>query len=664
MSKAEGGLGFLRCFPVSVKGPIVVPVVFTKTLERIPTMAETKLANPAATVREETEPPLLNPATWVALMFARLVLPKTCKGGKIWKRALYIADAGDGDMVTHLEKTDGTKVPLVDFDQLEYDPNTIAAVTAFRKELRLTLNGKPRRKDGARRTSISGPKTKPAFGRNAKDHNPNSGIGPFQSPLPSDIQDKYEYFHTKVLKVQTIQEHVQTMDSDEESDDTGNTDGLNEKDGMIGLLVGDVLELESHQPQMIDSSSYKIIDFERDKIRVGPHMHTVGDTLTPADVNNGYTTLKRVRHCKTDPNKLQKKAIKHWDKIEIKRFPNRSQTLLADSLKNISHGRSAQAPRPDIPEQFKDILIPALNPNVTKVEYKVYGDVAQKGFDEAFTNIGELAYPPVYEEPLQSTPFRETIQVDCMCFICGKAIKEKQSSKLSVFLGLDLTEAYNRDTLKLKEIKPYMKTKLAIHVKEHHADVPFHYLVPWNYTVTHNHQVYSSAIRLQEMLWKAFDRCMLPLGLFLHTSEFGNDTRLKCHLSQIIGYAMAENDDALTLKKKTFLEKWQPDSVDTVDVDDQKRRGVIAMSVNTVIMEVAKALRCLGEGLRCFDFVQLIDICSKSENVGAENAAKFAWNSVCLLFSRGLFISARLPFVPPNTLLQLRTTSILDWIRN
>jgi hypothetical protein len=77
-------------------------------------------------------------------------------------------------------------------------------------------------------------------------------------------------------------------------------------------------------------------------------------------------------------------------------------------------------------------------------------------------------------------------------------------------------------------------------------------------------------------------------------------------------------------------------------------------------MEVAKALRCLGEGLRCFDFVQLIDICSKSENVGVENAVKFAWNSVCLLFSRGLFISARLPFVPPDTLLQLRTTSILD----
>jgi hypothetical protein len=123
---------------------------------------------------------------------------------------------------------------------------------------------------------------------------------------------------------------------------------------------------------------------------------------------------------------------------------------------------------------------------------------------------------------------------------------------------------------------------------------------------------------------------------------------------------MSENEDSLTLKKKRFMEKWQPDSVDTVNVDEKKRREVIALSVNMAIMEVAKALRCLGEGLRCFDFVQFIDICSNSESVGAENAAKFAWNSVCLLFSRGLFVSARLPFVPPNTLSLLRSTSMLD----
>jgi hypothetical protein len=606
---------------------------------------------------EETEQPLLNPATWVALMFARLVVcKKKWKGGKIWKRALYIADAGDGDMVTHLEKTDGSIVPLVDFDQLEYDPITISAVNAFRKELRLTLHGKSRRKDGAR-TSMTGTEKKIIFGRNAKDHNPNSGIGPFRSPLPSDIHDKYEYFHTKVLKVQTIQ--VQTMDSDSDTESDGDEDGLN--DGTIGLCVGDFLELESHKPQIIDSREYQIIDFERDTIRVGPHMHIAGDILKAVDVNNHNTTLKRVRQDKTDPTKSRKKAITHWDKIKTKRFPQLSQTLLADSLKNISRGRSTQVPMPEIPEGYKDILHPTLNNNVTKVEYKVYGDVEQKGFDEAFTNIGELAYPPVYEEPLQDTVTQPS--ADCMCFICGKAIKERTSANMSRILGMDLTQAYKWDTLKwtLKDIKSYVKIKLAKHVEDHHADTPFHYLVPWSYTVTHNHQVYSSAIRLQEMLWKAFHRCMLPLGLFFHISRFGNDdTLLKCHLSQIIGYAMSENEDSLTLKKKSFIEKWQPDCVDTVNVDEKKRRDAISQSVNTAIMEVAKALRCLGEGLRCFDFVQFIDICSKSENVGAENAAKFAWNSVCLLFSRGLFISARLPFVPPNTLLLLGSTSIVD----
>jgi hypothetical protein len=596
---------------------------------------------------EETEQPLLNPATWVSLIFARLVVcNKKWKGGKIWKRALYIADAGGGDMVTHLEKTDGTIVPLVDFDQSEYDPETISAVNAFRKELRLTLNEK------------SGSKAEKnyVFGCNAKDHNPSSGIGPFRSPLPSDIQDKYEHFHTKVLKVQTIQDHVQTMDSDTESDE----DGLNEHDGTIGLCVGDSLELVSHAPQIIDSRKYQIIDFERDTIRVGPHMHVAGDKLKAVDVNNPHTTLKRVRQHKTDTTKSRKKAITHWDKIEIKRFPQLSQTLLADSLKNISRGRSARAPMPEMPEECKDILIPTLNTNVTKVEYKVYGDVEQKGFDEAFTNIGELAYPPVYEEPLLDTFSQPS--VDCMCFICGKEIKSQTTSTMPRILGMDLTEAYNRDAvnnLTLKEIKPYIKKKLAKHVEDHHADTPFHYLVPWSYKVTHNHQVYSSTIRLQEMLWKAFDRCALPLGLFFHTSRFGNDTLLKCHLSQIMGYALCANEDCLTLRKKTFMEKWQPDCADTVNVDENVRRDVIAHSANTAIVDAAVLLRCLGEGLKCFDFVQFIDICSKSENVGAENAEKFAWNSVCLLFSRGLFISPRLPFVPPNTLSLNGSTSIL-----
>lgn len=597
-----------------------------------------------AETSEETKEQLFrNPATWVAIVFNREVLAKRLKKN-IWKRALYIAGTRpDEDMVTHLEKTNGVKVPLTDFDCLgDYSVDNVTAINAFRKELQLGMQGKSRSNDRSKGRKSTETVKKRNFGTNSPAYDPNIGVGPFLSPLPSDIRDSYANFQTKVLNhhgpagqtTDGSDSDCSGVGSDSDCSDVGFDSN---EHGTIGLHVGDQLEIVSHVPH-IAHGKFQIIDFERDGIRVGCLR---SEKLNRTHVDNPGTDLVRVR----DRGK-KRKVITNWNKIEVKRWPAMSQHLFDKALQR--HRKRSEAHVP-VPEEIQGFLPKFTNNEDLIHGSKVYGDMNQKAHDESFTNIGQLAYPPVYKLVLGDT-FTDPGEC-CRCFICGVQFQEKNTSKMSTSLGLDLTQAYEAGTV--KNINAYHKLKLIDHVKVAHPDTPFHYLVPWTYTLISNKQIYSSAIRLQEMLWRGFESCSLPLGLFFHTSQSGNDSALKSQLSRIIGFAMCKNSESQTLNKKALMEKWQPDCVDTVNVNPEMRRETIKYTVGMAVREAAVGLVSLGDSLACFDFVQFLDLHSKSKSLGHGTAEKHAWNSVCLLFSRGMLMTGpdRLPFVNPDAFL-------------
>ena len=254
---------------------------------------------------------------------------------------------------------------------------------------------------------------------------------------------------------------------------------------------------------MIQNQSFQIIDFVRDGIRVGCLRY--GDNvLNHTHVENPGTHLVRVREgCK-------KKIITKWNKIEVKRWPSMSQLLLDNSLKDYREKISKAS---IVPEECQGFM-----PKFTKYEdlingSKVYGDMAQTAHDESYTNIGQLAYPPVYECRLREI-FTDPGS-DCICFICGRPLQERLSSTLGTSLGLDLTDAYDaKETFpkwQVKKIQEHHRVKLIDHVNGEHPNTPFHYLVPWTFTMTFNNQVYSSALLKHHALHSAYVQILLKM---------------------------------------------------------------------------------------------------------------------------------------------------------
>jgi hypothetical protein len=617
------------------------------TVAVAPTMDDTETGTVAVAppIDEEETPagPFRNPATWTAVVFDRTIM--TSKN-KVYKRALYLAGTGTKDMVTHLERNDGSPVPLADYDAMQNDADdTARKVMDFRKILRLSMPGKSRNKD-SKRLSLGGPPKRACFGRNGPDHDPDAGLGPFKCPLDDWVLNRYKHFQDLVNVVYEAQGVASIVGPERLDDDASAASASEEQNDTVGLVARDTLEIVWHGAPLQENQRFKIIDFERDRIIVGPYRRT--QDFLDSSLINSLSDVYRVRFPEgVEVGVELRKEIKDWSKILVKRNPAWALEDVATALKEEKARPQPHAP-PRVPAGSEGFLHPTTGKATPKHVYEVYGNLKQAVFDDNFTQIQMLAHPR--EHKIHVYAGEEIIgdSSECKCFICGKTV-HASTGKMRDVLGLDLSDPYRKSGIKsgtVFEVKPIpenVKTQLMKHMAHDHPHMPFHYLVPWYYLWRENHQVYSSQIHIQVGLSKAFFNCVLPSALFVHTHKTKNDTLLKCHLSEMIGRAKAECSDHSVLKKKAFMVMWQPSFVDTCNVDQKTRKLALTCSVEKIVLHSLLALDLLQVSLQGFDFVQFVN---------AFKNPKAAWNSVCLLFSRGMFLTDDFPFVPPSMLEQ------------
>jgi hypothetical protein len=623
--------------------------------------------------RSKVEPDL---ATKIKQVFDRTVKKiKRDDGVCEWSRALYLAKHDKpSDAVEYLEKSNKVLVPLTEFDGVNSHPETVKeAVSIFRKECGLSVERGKTRNPNTKRKSI-GDDVKPNrhWGVNHENHQPAANLGPFPPPLEKAVAKRYQCFQTKCLrkrKTPPYRFEKRYLDDDERTNheklqDDGEAqiktaedmaaklmeESHYEQSLFIGLVVMDWIEVEVSIDKTRDY--YQVFDFIRDRLVVGPFSETIGQ-----EVCQDATTVTRIRI--GSGNKITRKYIRSWEHVMVKRNPGWSSQMVTEAIGGNSGNKSVDRVS-DMVSKVKGQIqkmvdqTPELEDFVNDFKftdrkndlpYAVYGDTEQNYSDPEWTHLSELAWPP----PEFSVGLQP--ELTCgnpnsrFCYICEEPIEFVDKAAPAFDMGTHLTNCWklSPDTGEYKyvDISPATKKVMRNHCETRHPHSPFHYLEPWVYQCKGDNQHYTIRIHVQDMLYKGFCQYPLPLHLFLDACNQDDDAALKCHLGVIIGIALKENTGNYNLLKKRFVEAWQPSNIDTVDITTEGIEDAKKLAASVIRRKTTLALELLASVMAAFDFIQFFR---------EVKSARIAWNSVCLIFSRGLFLNGMFPIIPQSLL--------------